>query len=213
MPRETAYRHGLDVIRIALGDAYLLTCGAPILPSLGLCDAIRVGPDVSDAWNLNLESRIMNNFAVPGIQNAIRTTLNRLWLKPIVNTDPDVAYFHSHNNSLTHKQKDLLKNLAEISEFKATSDLPNWLTAIERQELITFLVSKPEIQSTSQYNYLINGKTCDFSKSIKLPKPLNWFEKIVQFILKYLANSLIVLMLYEKFSTARIRKNKLKSDI
>ncbi len=43
-----AYRHGLRVIREAIGeDAYLLGCGAPILPSVGLVDAMRVGPDIS----------------------------------------------------------------------------------------------------------------------------------------------------------------------
>jgi len=212
IPREAAYRHGLETIRAALGDAYLLTCGAPILPSLGLCDAIRVGPDVTNVWNLNLESRIMNNYAVPGIQNAIRTTLNRLWLKPLVDTDPDVVYFHSHNNSLTHQQKSLMKNLAEISEFKATSDIPNWLTSTERQELQSFFVSEPIIKYFGQYTYLINGIECDFSEFINFPKPLNWLEKIVQFFIRNMANLPITLMIFDKFSSARIRKN-LKSDI
>lgn len=43
-----AYRHGMRVIRDAIGpDAYLLGCGAPVLPSVGLVDAMRVGPDIS----------------------------------------------------------------------------------------------------------------------------------------------------------------------
>ena len=43
-----AYRRGLEVIREAIGpDAYLLGCGAPILPSVGLVDAMRVGPDIA----------------------------------------------------------------------------------------------------------------------------------------------------------------------
>ena len=43
-----AYRRGLAVIREAIGpDAYLLGCGAPILPSVGLVDAMRVGPDIA----------------------------------------------------------------------------------------------------------------------------------------------------------------------
>jgi alpha-galactosidase len=43
-----AYRHGLRVIREAIGpEAFLLGCGAPILPSVGLVDAMRVGPDIS----------------------------------------------------------------------------------------------------------------------------------------------------------------------
>lgn len=42
-----AYRLGLGTIREAIGpDSYLLGCGAPILPSVGLVDAMRVGPDI-----------------------------------------------------------------------------------------------------------------------------------------------------------------------
>ena len=41
-----AYRSGLEVIRNAIGpESYLLGCGAPILPSVGLVDGMRVSPD------------------------------------------------------------------------------------------------------------------------------------------------------------------------
>ena len=41
-----AFRLGLDVIRAAVGeDAYLLGCGAPILPSVGTVDAMRISCD------------------------------------------------------------------------------------------------------------------------------------------------------------------------
>ncbi|MFA9431835.1 glycoside hydrolase family 36 protein [Egicoccus sp. AB-alg2] len=41
-----AYRDGLQRIRAAVGeDTYLLACGAPVLPSAGLVDAMRVSPD------------------------------------------------------------------------------------------------------------------------------------------------------------------------
>jgi len=41
-----AYRSGLALLRDAAGpDAYLVGCGAPILPSVGLVDAMRVSPD------------------------------------------------------------------------------------------------------------------------------------------------------------------------
>jgi alpha-galactosidase len=43
-----AYRQGLRLIREAIGpDAYLLGCGAPILASVGLVDAMRIGPDIA----------------------------------------------------------------------------------------------------------------------------------------------------------------------
>ncbi len=41
-----AFRIGLELIRAAAGDeAYLLGCGAPILPSVGLVDAMRISCD------------------------------------------------------------------------------------------------------------------------------------------------------------------------
>ncbi|QIK73641.1 alpha-galactosidase [Propioniciclava coleopterorum] len=41
-----SYRDGLALIREAAGpDAYLVGCGAPLLPSVGLVDAMRVSPD------------------------------------------------------------------------------------------------------------------------------------------------------------------------
>lgn len=42
----TAYRDGLGVIRSAVGaDAHILGCGAPVLPSVGLVDSLRVSAD------------------------------------------------------------------------------------------------------------------------------------------------------------------------
>jgi alpha-galactosidase len=41
-----AYRAGLALVREAAGpDVYLVGCGAPLLPSVGLVDAMRVSPD------------------------------------------------------------------------------------------------------------------------------------------------------------------------
>jgi alpha-galactosidase len=50
-----AYRSGVALIREVIGDAsYLLGCGAPILPTVGLVDAMRVSADVAptyDPWD------------------------------------------------------------------------------------------------------------------------------------------------------------------
>lgn len=46
--RESAYRDAMRLIRQTAGeDVYILGSGAPVLPSLGVCDGIRVGPDVA----------------------------------------------------------------------------------------------------------------------------------------------------------------------
>ena len=45
-----AYRSGLSLVREAVGpDVYLVGCGAPLLPSVGLVDAMRVSPDTFHA--------------------------------------------------------------------------------------------------------------------------------------------------------------------
>jgi alpha-galactosidase len=42
-----AYRRGLALVREAIGDgAVLLGCGAPLLPSIGAVDAMRISPDI-----------------------------------------------------------------------------------------------------------------------------------------------------------------------
>lgn len=46
-----AYRQGLTLIRRAAGPgATVLGCGAPLLPSLGLVDAMRISPDIMPSW-------------------------------------------------------------------------------------------------------------------------------------------------------------------
>jgi alpha-galactosidase len=51
VPAIQAYRDGLQLVRDAVGDdAVILGCGAPMLPSVGLVDAMRVSPDVMPAW-------------------------------------------------------------------------------------------------------------------------------------------------------------------
>jgi alpha-galactosidase len=51
VPALEAYRHGIELIRMAVGpDAYVLGCGAPILPSVGLFDAMRISPDVAPTY-------------------------------------------------------------------------------------------------------------------------------------------------------------------
>ncbi len=176
MPREAAYRNGLKVLREAMGaDTFLLTCGAPILPSLGLCDALRVGPDVAGTWEDYRDAILLYNPATPSVKNAIRTTLHRLWLSPLVYVDPDVVYFRSTKCSLTAEHKSLLQNLSLICNFKATSDLPQWLSKEERQGLRAFLEKSSTIEQLDNYKFKIDEQEFDFSSAMPLPKaPRGW---------------------------------------
>jgi len=168
IPREVAYRNAMQIVREAAGDAYILACGAPIIPSLGLCDGIRVGPDVSPFWLNKPLSVWLNNPNDTSTQNSIRTSLHRLWLSPLVNVDPDVLFFRSKYNALKPHERQLLQDLGTVSGFKATSDLPQWLNASEKGTLKEFLESAPTVQKRNRYKYQIDGRSVDFSRAVPI---------------------------------------------
>lgn len=183
--REQAYRNALETIRATLGDAYFLTCGAPIIPSLGLCDGIRIGPDVDAHWASSRDDLLLNNFAIPGTRNAIRTAVNRLWLSPLVNTDPDVAYFAGEKHSLATDEAEMLQNLALVCNYKATSDLPYWLHEKEKKKLKEFLKAAPK--SLAGIN---------FSKALTLPRP-TIKDRLLGALLGFFGNQEIVLKIFD----------------
>ena len=168
IPREIAYRNALQVIHQVAGDAYILAYGAPIVPSLGLCDGLRVGPDVAPYWQNKALAVWLNNPNDISTQNAIRTSIHRLWLSPLVNVDPDVLYFRSKSNALKPPEQQLLQDLGAISGFKATSDLPQWLNEREQVSLRAFLESNPKIERVNRYQYRIDGRDGDFSRVIPI---------------------------------------------
>jgi alpha-galactosidase len=171
LPRELAYRQAMQLIRTTADNAYILACGALIIPSLGLCDGIRTGPDVAPYWINTPMSIWLNDPDHPGAQNALRTSLHRLWLQPLIHTDPDVVYFRSHNNALSHTQMAYLRDIGLLSHFKATSDIPSWLKLTERQELSHFLTDSPQIERLDRYHFRINDRQVDFTPLIPLPGP------------------------------------------
>jgi alpha-galactosidase len=70
-----AYRQGLGIVRDAIGpDAYLLGCGAPILPSVGLVDAMRIGPDIAHHYEPE-----DGDLSQPSQQAATQNARSRAW--------------------------------------------------------------------------------------------------------------------------------------
>jgi len=211
MPREAAYRHGLKVIREALGEeAYFLTCGAPILPSLGLCDAMRIGPDVAAQWENYRDAVLLYNATTPGAKNAIRTTLNRLWLAPLVHTDPDVAYFRSVESNLSPEQNALLQDLAQICSFKATSDPSQWLTSEQRASLGNFLNHQAKIERTGRYAFRVDDRPVDFSSAIDLPAQPKGPVALLGRLTGWLGSQPLVLQIMNNMGKSSLEKVKNK---
>jgi alpha-galactosidase len=209
LPRETAYRHGLQVIRAALGeDAYFLTCGAPVLPSIGLCDAMRIGPDVAAEWESYRDAVLLKNPTTPGAKNAVRTSLNRLWLAPLVHTDPDVAYFRAQVTRLTPSQNAMLQDLALVCNFKATSDLPQWLTEAERERLCDFLNEQPKIERCGRYSFTIDQRRVDFSPAMDLPTRSRGLTGLLGALTGWLGSQPFVLGLLNQLGKQKLEKLK-----
>jgi alpha-galactosidase len=70
-----AYRRGLRLIRDAIGpEPYLLGCGAPILPSVGLVDAMRVSPDTGPEYE-----PVQGDLSQPSVRSAAVSGAGRAW--------------------------------------------------------------------------------------------------------------------------------------
>jgi alpha-galactosidase len=209
MPREAAYREALRVMREAMGaDAFFLTCGTPIIPAIGMCDAMRIGPDVAHKWEVYRDAHMLQNPTTPGTKNAVRTVAHRLWLKPLLHIDSDVAYFVEKENEMTQEQKKLLQDLAIVCGFKATSDLPQWMTPAEREDLRAYLEADPEITQTGRYTFQLDDRLVDFSPAVSLPEFPSGFNAFSAAFLGWLGNFHFVLRIFKMLDDKKLRERR-----
>ncbi|MDO8611489.1 MAG: alpha-galactosidase [Dehalococcoidia bacterium] len=117
--RAQAYRRGLETIRRAVGERFILGCGAPIGPSVGLVNGMRIGPDVAPYWyplTHRGTDRRRTSLSFPAAVNAIRNTItrywthNRLWLN-----DPDCLLLRDSETALTAEEVRTLATVIGMS--------------------------------------------------------------------------------------------------
>jgi alpha-galactosidase len=97
-------RAGYDAVRRGAGDdAFLLGCGAPIGPCIGVVDGMRIGADVAPSWALSRAPLVPSLAAIePATAHAARNTLarsfqhRRLWLN-----DPDCVMLRTRETALS----------------------------------------------------------------------------------------------------------------
>jgi alpha-galactosidase len=126
-----AYRSGVELIRAAIGDAYLLGCGAPILPSVGLVDAMRISPDTAPHWE-----PLEGDLSKPGGRSSILTGAGRafqqgrFWVN-----DPDCIVARP---AIEHREE-LAEHVARFGGLRGSSDrladLDAWGLATTRRLL------------------------------------------------------------------------------
>jgi alpha-galactosidase len=117
--RAQAYRRGLEAIRRATGERFVLGCGAPIGPSIGLINGMRIGPDVAPYWYPPIgggTGRRRTSLSFPSAVNGIRNTMtrywthNRLWLN-----DPDCLLLRESGTALTEEEVRTLATVIGMS--------------------------------------------------------------------------------------------------
>jgi hypothetical protein len=118
------------LMREEIGDAVLLLCGSPLLPPVGLADAMRIGRDVGVTWKGHYSAEsLLRDQTIRNFANGI------LW-----QADPDCILLRDRFHDLTDAQ---VRSLALFSGLGGgvlmTSDQLDEVPA-ERRELMTRLI-------------------------------------------------------------------------
>jgi len=108
---------GLQLVRDAAGeDVFLLGCGSPLSPAIGMVDGMRIGPDVSPYWFATYRYHLTRDPHSLCTKFAIRSILNRcqmhrkLWIN-----DPDCLMIRDSDTKLSEDERMSLTNAIIIS--------------------------------------------------------------------------------------------------
>ncbi len=101
--RAGALRTGLDAIRAGAGeDAFLLGCGLPLGPAVGVVDGMRIGPDVAPFWSSRFLRWVTGDQAGTTTEGALRSTLNRAFMhNRLWANDPDCLMVRDDRTRMT----------------------------------------------------------------------------------------------------------------
>lgn len=148
MTRAQAFRNGMVAIREGLGEeTYHLGCGCPFGPSIGIVDAMRIGPDTAPQWKPFIQNMrwasplITREKSIAALRNNIRHTLNlgtvhnRWWT-----SDPDCLMVRNYDTTLTDEE--IKSNVSLIGLLGGLVINADDLTklSVDRQRLISLLL-------------------------------------------------------------------------
>ena len=105
----------MELLRECVGeDKLLLACGAPMLPSFGVADYMRIGADMALSWPHSARRRQMHREDV-STPNAMLNSVYRRGLngRAFLN-DPDVFLLRRNNISFTPEQQALLAKFIQL---------------------------------------------------------------------------------------------------
>jgi alpha-galactosidase len=118
MTRAQAYRRGLEAIREALGERFILGCGNPMGASIGLIDGARISPDVAPFWHPPGVARdaVPDQMSAPAAFNAIRNSITRWWMHGrLWQNDPDCLLARDSETVLSPEEVQTLATVIALS--------------------------------------------------------------------------------------------------
>ncbi len=148
LTRAEALRLGLEAIREGAGEeTFLLGCGCPYGPAIGVVDAMRIGPDTAPAWEPYFHwlrwagPLIRGNPSIPALRNALRNTvvlsgLHRRWWW----NDPDCLVIRQADNRLSEAEVQSAVTLVGLSGGMLVSSDDLRVVSPQRLRLLSLLV-------------------------------------------------------------------------
>lgn len=125
MTTAQAYHRAMTVIRDVAGERFILGCGAPLGPSVGLCDGMRIGNDVSSLWQAPASLRA-TSVGMCTIRAAAEQTIRRQWMHGLWwQNDPDCVVVRDYGSAGERKM------FATYSGGVATDAIPYGLSEEE----------------------------------------------------------------------------------
>jgi alpha-galactosidase len=116
--RAQALRMGLDAIREGAGeDGFLLGCGCPLGPAVGVVDAMRIGADVTPYWSNLIDKVVGRGRHALATRNAVvnvatRVPLDRSWWL----NDPDCLMVREDRTTLTDHEVEVLATVMGMTD-------------------------------------------------------------------------------------------------
>jgi alpha-galactosidase len=111
------YRQALELIRKVVGkNTFLLGCGAPLIPSIGIFDGMRIGCDVTPFWYPEIKRRLLKDKHALSTEKGLINTINRSfmhrnwWLN-----DPDCLIVRKEKNKMNPAQTILMATVMAMS--------------------------------------------------------------------------------------------------
>jgi 2-hydroxy-3-keto-5-methylthiopentenyl-1-phosphate phosphatase len=152
--RAERLRRGLEAVRAGAGeDAFLLGCGCPLGPAVGLVDGMRIGPDTAPWWRPPEATRIPGlEPTQPAGHHALRNTLARSWMhRRLWANDPDCLLARSRHSQLTAEEvRSLAASIAVTGGMAIFSDDLGALAPADRTLVAETVRWAREVDRSSQ---------------------------------------------------------------